>query len=120
MIKAQRKVLSLLRAWTKHISHLVNRWEAAGREITLQQVRDTLVDLEVLVEARVFERSEAFDQQSLFEAEIEFEMEMILKGVERLRVAAEPVIADADAEREAERLRRTFTVIDSLAERRAG
>lgn len=101
-IRAQREAYRYLRAWRSYIDYLARRWEVAGREPTAEQVRDVLGALEQLIAAGVFDISKVHNEAD------RFEVDMLWKGVDRLRGAAEKAVA---AE-EAEQLRRTFTVID--------
>ena len=77
-------------------------WERVGRKPTVSEVRVVLTALENLVAADVFEASKL-----LHEAD-RFEVEMLYKGVERLRAVAEEVVKDE----EAARLRSTFALIE--------
>lgn len=99
---AQRQSSRLLHSWRRSIDSLARRWEIAGREPTVEQVRDVLAVLEPLIDAGVFDASKVISEAD------RFEVEMLYKGVERLRAVAERVVEDE----EAERLRSTFAVIE--------
>jgi hypothetical protein len=91
---------------------MVLSWERAGRVITVEEMRSVLAALEELIETGVFEAPKDIDRTDPLQVETEFEVEMLHKGVERLRAAAEPVLKDHAAEREAQQLRSAFVVID--------
>jgi transcriptional regulator with XRE-family HTH domain len=90
-LQAKRRAMELLRAWRAFIDRTVRRWEASPP--TAAQVRDVLDALEPMVEGRVFEP--AFGGLvGTFTEEERFELDMLHKGVGRLRVAAKDAIAD--------------------------
>jgi transcriptional regulator with XRE-family HTH domain len=112
-LTARRQAHKLLHVHRQRIDQLANRWERQG-EPTPEELREEVGHLEGLVEAGLFEirapKSPALDAlvdtAALDEAD-RFEVEMIRKGVARLRDVAKRVLADE----EAERARRTFQVI---------
>jgi transcriptional regulator with XRE-family HTH domain len=102
-----KHAIKLLRAWRQFIDGTALRWEALPEGPTPEAVGDILDTLERLVNAEVFQPG--LSDSAEF-AEIEaFELEMLHKGIQRLRIAAEPVLAA----KEAERARRRFEVIEA-------
>ena len=71
-----------------------------------------LYSVENLVDTGIFRRSENVNRTDRYEVEKDFELQMIHQGVSRLREAAEPVLEDAAADREARRLRSAFKVVE--------
>jgi transcriptional regulator with XRE-family HTH domain len=110
---ARRQAHKLLHVHRQRIDQLANRWEREGQP-TPEELSEEMRHLEGLVEAGLFEirapkslESDALVDTALDEAD-RFEVEMIRKGVARLRAAAERVLANE----EAERMRRTFRLIE--------
>jgi excisionase family DNA binding protein len=118
-LEERRRSSRQLHASRAHVDRVARRWENAGQEPTIEEVRSTLRDLEGQVEAGVFEQRSPLDPAlqplintaALDEAD-RFEVEMLHKAVERLRAVAENVVSEEDAER----LRNTWAVIEGFRE----
>lgn len=116
-LTVRRQAHKLLHGHRERIDQLANRWERQ-REPTPEEVREEVRHLEGLVDTGLFEihapkspgLDTLVDSAALDEAD-RFEVEMIRKGVARLRAVADRVLADE----EAERVRRTFKVIEQAS-----
>ena len=109
----------MLHAWQRFLWSTVHRWETAGYELQFAEIADILFGLEDLLSIGLFQRSEPADPTDVHEAKRDFELERIHKAVQRLEEAAETVLETRAQDREAQRLRREFKVIESSMRRAA-
>ena len=109
----------MLHAWQRFLWSTVHRWETAGYELQFAEISSILFTLEDLVATGLFQRRELADPTDVYEVEKDFELEMIHEAVQRLQEAAEPVLEARAQEREAQRARRGFRVVERSMRRAA-
>jgi transcriptional regulator with XRE-family HTH domain len=111
----RRRSCRQLHAFRQHVDRVANRWEIVGSPPTIEEVRYTLNDLAGIVDVGIFEQRAPLDPRlealidtgALDEAD-RFEIEMLHKGIARLRQVAESMAERAVVDKEFERIVSTF------------
>jgi transcriptional regulator with XRE-family HTH domain len=121
--EVKEEYIKLLHHRRRSLWNTVHRWETAGYELQFAEISSILSALEGLVSIGLFQRREIADPTDVYEAKKGFERELIHKAAQRLREAADPVLEarakDRAKEKEAQRARREFKVVERSMRRAA-
>lgn len=110
-LEQRRNAHRLLAAMRKQTEAIAHSWEESGRELSLDEIRASLLGLEAMLKADILE-IRRHRHNDLVDAVVDtrvqdysddHELEMLRKAVARLRKAAEPVFERERAQRERSR-----------------